>query len=83
MKGDQPFIFICIARLDRAGDCAEQRRGNIIPAALPCRMKPFILYGACQKRSFDAQPMRGSRAWSTQATSSPHWFFFYPAYRMT
>lgn len=55
MKGSQPFIFICITRLDRAGDCAEQRRGNIIPAALRYRMKPFILHGAYQKRSFDAQ----------------------------
>mgnify|MGYP004648627349 CR=1 FL=1 len=54
MKGGKPFIFICIARLcwTGGGDFAKRQRSKIISAALSCRMKPFILQEACQKRSF-------------------------------
>jgi len=34
------------------GDFSERQRRKIISAALPCRMKHFILHGACQKLRF-------------------------------
>lgn len=42
-KGGRPFLFIRIARLDRAGggDFARQQRGNIISAALSLQNKAF------------------------------------------